>query len=66
MGSAQQPGVTLVEVLQCVTFPLYLSLLLCSSFSYGGASELLEIRPRFSSSLQRHRQHNTRAVQTEV
>lgn len=62
MGSAQQPGVTLVEVLWRVTFPLYLSLSLCSSFSYGEASEPLEICPRFSSSLQRHRQHNTRAI----
>lgn len=34
MGSVQHPDVTLVKVLGCVTFPLYLSLLLCSSFLY--------------------------------
>lgn len=62
MGSVQHPDVTLVKVLWCVTFPLYLSLLLCGSFPYSKVSELLEICPLFSSSLQRHCQPNTQAT----
>lgn len=62
MGSVRHPEVTLGEVLRRVPFPLYLSLLPCSSFSYRAASELLEICPRFSSALQRHCQHNTQAT----
>lgn len=62
MGSAQHPDVTLVEVLQRVTFPLYLSLLMCSSFPCREVSQLLEICPLFSTPLQRHCHHNTQAT----
>lgn len=45
MGNVQHPDMTLVKVLWCVTFPLYLSPLLCSSFACREVSELLEICP---------------------
>lgn len=62
MGSAQHPDMTLVKVLWRVTFPLYLSPLLCSSFASREVSELLEICPLFSSPLQRHCQPNTQTT----